>query len=176
MPCCRVILPILLAVHVPFVRAATDIPPVEGETLAGRHIRLPSDLAQPTVILIVGFTQKSGGQAENWGKEVAKFRACGQEQPIEWYEMPVLSGVPRLIRPLVVRSIRSGLGLELRTHFVPVYSEEASWKAAMGFSVPDDAYIAIVSRDGKIGFRLHGAFDSDKAAQLRDRLQAACPQ
>jgi hypothetical protein len=145
-----------------------------GETLAGRRIRLPSDIAQPAAVLIIGFTQKAADQAERWGMEIAKLPACDKKRPIEWYEMPVLSSVPRLIRPLVIRAIKSELRLELRSHFLPIYTDEASWKAAMDFSVRDDAYIAVVGGKGNIRFRLHGAFDLDNLGRVREELQTAC--
>jgi hypothetical protein len=154
--------------------ADVRIPPLVGETLAGQHIRLPADISQPTAILIVGFTRKAADQAEKWGMEVAKLPACDKKQPIEWYEMPVLSSVPRLIRPLVIRAIRSELAPELRSHFLPIYTDEASWKAAMDFSVRDDAYIAVVGGKGNIRFRLHGAFDLDNLGRVREELQTAC--
>ena len=90
--------------------------------------------------------------------------------------MPVLSSIPRLIRPLVIRAIRSELAPELRSHFLPIYTEEASWKAAMGFSVRDDAYVAVVRRDGIIRFCLHGASNSGRLSQLEGQLQTACRQ
>jgi hypothetical protein len=70
--------------------------------------------------------------------------------------------------------MRSELTLELRSHFLPIFTDEASWKAAVGFSVRDDAYVAIVARNGNLRFSLHGVFDSDKMSQLREQLQMAC--
>jgi hypothetical protein len=165
---------IAMAMTAPGSGAAAEIPPLVGETLAGNRLRLPSDIAQPVAVLIVGFTQKAGEQAEKWGMEVGKLRGCGRERTTEWYELPVLSSIPRLIRPIVIRAIRSGLAPELRLHFLPIYSEEATWKAAMDFSVRDDAYVAIVKHNGSLRFCLHGAFDTAKASHLRDQLQAAC--
>ena len=84
MPGCPLLLFTLLIFSAASAGAYAEIPPLVGETLAGQHIRLPADIAQPAAILIVGFTQKAGEQSEKWGTDVGKLPACDKEQPIEW--------------------------------------------------------------------------------------------
>jgi hypothetical protein len=147
------------------------IPNLDGKSLNGEQVQLPKDLHGSNAILIVGFTRKSGEQSKQWGLEVGKMTAC-DGHPVQWYELPVLTDVPRLMRPLVVLSIRSGLTPELQSHFVPVYSSSEPWKQVVGFSAQDDAYIAVVGKTGQVEHLWHGAFDESKLAELK---QSVCP-
>jgi hypothetical protein len=122
-------------------------------------------------ILIVAFTRKSGEQGKQWGLEVSKMTCNGQ--PVQWYELPVLSDVPRLVRPLVLRAMRSGLTPELRSHFVPIYANSETWKRSVNFSVPDNAYIALTNKSGQVEHLWHGAYDQSKGSEVEQLICAA---
>ena len=141
------------------------IPNVDGKSLNGEQVRLPQDLRGSKAILIVGFTRKSSEQSKQWGLEVSKMKACGG-QLVQWYELPVLSDVPRLVRPIALRAMRSGLTPELRSHFVPIYANSEAWKQSVNFSAPDDAYIALINKSGQVERLWHGAFDKSKGSEL----------
>jgi hypothetical protein len=148
------------------------IPNVDGKSLNGEQVQLPQDLRGSNAILIVGFTRKSGEQSKQWGLEVNKITAC-DGQPVQWYELPVLSDVPRLVRPLVLRAMRSGLTPELRSHFVPIYANSEAWKKSVNFSLPDDAYIALVDKSGHVEHLWHGAYDKSRGSELEHLFCAA---
>jgi hypothetical protein len=168
----RLILFLMLSLGIALADSPDCIPNVDGKSLNGERVQLPKDLHGSNAILIVSFTRKSGEQSRRWGLEVSKMTAC-DGQPVQWYELPVLSDVPRLVRPLALRAMRSGLTPEFRSHFVPIYANPEAWKRSVNFSVPDDAYIALINKSGQVEHLWHGAFDKSRGSELKELFCAA---
>jgi len=148
------------------------IPKVDGKSLNGDVVHIPADVHGSSVILIVGFTRKSGDQSRQWGLELSQMK-CADGKRVEWYGLPVLSDVPRLIRPLVLQGMRSGLTPEVRSRFVPIYSSSEAWKQSVHYSAPDDANVALVSNTGQLKHLWHGVYDTEKGSQVRQSLCSA---
>ena len=167
----RLALLLMLSLGTALAGSPDCIPNVDGKSLNDERVQLPKDLRGSNAILIVGFTRKSGEQTKQWGLEVSKITAC-DGQPVRWYELPVLSDVPRLVRPLALRAMRSGLTPELRSHFVPIYANSEAWKESVNFSVPDDAYIALINKSGQVEHLWHGVYDKSRGSEVEQLL---CP-
>jgi hypothetical protein len=168
----RLFLFLMLSLGTALAGSSDRIPNVDGKSLNGEQVELPKDLRGSNAILIVGFTRKSGEQSKRWELEVSKMMAC-DGQSLQWYELPVLSDVPRLVRPLVLRAMRSGLTPELRSHFIPIYSNSEAWKRSVNFSVPEDAYIALINKSGKVEHLWHGAYDQSSGSELEQLFCAS---
>jgi len=139
--------------------APSSIPPVAANSLAGEKVELPKDLHGPVSFLVVGFSQKSADQAKEWGKAIAGLGAC-QGQRLTWFQLPVLAGAPGFVRPLIMRSMKSGLTRDLQRHFVPITDHEEDWKLAAGYQTgdqKDDAYVLATDEKGQIVAKWHGS-------------------
>jgi hypothetical protein len=124
------------------------IPPVEGETLSGNKVSLPAATGGHSALLIIGFTHGSQNQAKAWSLRVRdRFPA---------WSVAVLEDIPRLVRGMVARSIKSGTPRELHDRFVLVYRGEKQLKQAAGFDRPDDAYLLVIDPAGAIRWSFHG--------------------
>ena len=88
-----------------------------------------------------------------WGKRLAAdYRGSSS---VVYYEMPVLAGVPKLLRGYVVKKIAEDVPERAKPRFLPVYAQEAEWKAAAGYGEADVAYLLVV--DGTGAVRWHGS-------------------
>ncbi len=164
------ILFLMLSLSTALMASAEYVPNVDGRSLNGEQVQLPKDIGS-AAILIVGFSRKSGEQSKQWGVELSKAR-CGDGQPVQWYELPVLSDVPWLVRPLVLRAMRSGLTTQLRSRFVPIYTNSEAWKQSVNFSAPDDAYIALINKSGQVEHLWHGAYDKNRGSEVEQLVCA----
>jgi len=125
-----------------------SIPTIEGETLAGSKIYLPAAAGGRPALLIIGFNRGSQNQTKAWSLRVRdRFPA---------WSIAVLEDVPRLIRGMVTRSIKSGIPTVQHDHFVLVHNGEKQLKQAAGFSRPDDAYLLVIDGAGTIRWSFHG--------------------
>ena len=58
-------------------------------------------------MLVLGFSKSSGDVCKGWGQRLAESYRNSYE--VVYYQMPVLEGVPKLIRGMVTKSIKSGV-------------------------------------------------------------------
>ena len=89
-----------------------------------------------------------------------------------YYQMPVLEAVPKLIRSMVVKSIKSGVPEEQKAHFLPVFSNEAEWQKIARYSNADDAYVLVIDGDGRVEWQTSGKVTDAGFAALRQRVEA----
>ncbi len=148
------------------------IPVTRGTTLAGSEMELPRDLGSGFSILVLGFSQKSSVGAAEWGKGAWKAFRTTRAQPC-CYEIPVLAGLPRLFRGIVLRTMKAGVPAEQQQSFLPIFEKEREWKAVAGFSEPDDAYVLLVRQSGEVVWRTHGKVSQAGLAALKKKMEEA---
>ena len=146
------------------------MPKVEGESLAGRHIVLPDVASGKVTVLIFGFTKASKVPTAAWAKKLSSDFAT--QPSFALYQLPVLEDVPRLVRGMVISSIRKGVSEETRDHFVPILNGEAELKKLVTYKEQDDAYLVVLNREGKIVEQMHGPVTDAAYAPLKTRLES----
>lgn len=145
------------------------IPEVRGTSFANQPVNLPQDLKGKAGILVVGFTQGSRDALTAWGKRLA---ADYYDSPaVAYYELPVLAGVPRLMRGFVTGRIRSSVPERGRVHFVPILENEAAWKALTQYKSGDDAYVLVVDGSGIVKWQTHATFSEGIYATMKGQVE-----
>ena len=159
---------ILLAGTAVLCRPET-IPLTRGTTLAGGEMELPRDLGPGYSILIIGFSEKSAESARAWGKGLPAAFGSETVQPV-CYQIPVLAGLPRLFRGLVLRSMKKDVpNLQQRT-FLPVFDQEREWKRVARFREADDAYVILVRQTGEVLWTSYGPISQASILEIKKRM------
>jgi hypothetical protein len=146
---------------------AQSIPPVKAKTLADTDIVLPQTSGTQALILVLGFSHKSGENCAPWGKRLfADFRS---DIRITYYQLPVLQDAPSFVRPMILRGMRKDMPAEQQSHFIPILDHEDEWKKLVNFSAPDDCYILLTDPRGHLAWQTHGpltdaSYDAFKSA------------
>jgi hypothetical protein len=148
---------------------AQSLPKTDEVTLAGDQVNLESSLKGNTGVLILGFSKKSEAQVREWTK--ALLTEFSGERSLVIFEMPILESMPRLVRGMALRSMKGATSPTERQHFLPVFHNEMQWKQVAQFSEPDDAYIVVLDRERKIGWREHGLIDENRKTELIGRIR-----
>src|SRR5215831_735368 len=144
---------------------AQSIPIIRAKALDDSEITLPSPGSHQFLILVVGFSQKSGKLCEVWGKQISSVYRT--DARIAYFILPVLQSAPSLVRPLIVPGMRKGVPAQEHRRFVPLYSNESDWKKLVNFSAPDDAYLIIATPDGHPVWQAHGPYSDAIYADLK---------
>lgn len=152
-----------------WAQAAQPMPQVEGENLAGRKVVLPDDASGKVTVLVFGFTKASKEPTGAWADKI--LAEYGARSGFELYQLPVLESVPRLIRGMVISSIKKGVRVDRRDHFVPILQGETALKKLVGYKEPDDAYLAVLNPAGQIVRQFHGPFSDSAYDGLRGELR-----
>ena len=151
-----------------------NMPTISGESLAGNKVVLPEAAKGKAAILVFGFTKASKDPTKSWA---TKLNSEFASQPdFVLYQLPVLEDVPRLFRGMVISGIRKGVAQNLRDHFVPVLQGEARLKNLVSYKEPDDAYVVMLDRYGRIVEQLHSSSPDARYSQLETEIRSLLNQ
>lgn len=160
---------IYLCVSVPFV-SAQQIPRVEEDNLAGNKIVLPDAAAGKVAVLVLGFTRASKTPTRAWAQKIEA--GLGKTPGFELYSLPVLESLPHMVRGMVISGMKHDVPESQRDHFVPVLHNEAQWKTLVNYSEPDDAYLIVLDRSGKIAYQVHGRPNEQDYGLVRQHVES----
>ncbi len=154
--------------------AAVRIPNFQGTTFAGQSVSLPGQLKGKIGVLVLGFSKRSGDVCKGWGQHLAENYRDSHD--VMYFQMPVLESVPKLIRGMVVKSIKSGVPEAEQPHFLPVFSQEAEWRTIARYSNADDAYILVVDGEGRVRWQTSGKVTDAGFAALKQQVETVRTQ
>lgn len=161
---------LILCVGIGLAQTSQPMPHIEGESFAGQKIVLPDATHGKVAVFVFGFTKASKEPTSAWAQKInADF---GTHNGFELYELPVLEDVPRLIRGIVISSIKKGVPENRRAHFVPIVQDEAQLKRLVNYKEPDDAYLVTLDESGHVAAQIHGPFSDAAYAQFHTDLQS----
>ena len=150
--------------------SAQTIPPVKAKSLNDSEVRLPNPGSQQVLILILGFSHKSGDVVKVWGKQIsADFH---DDSRVSYFQMPNLQGVPGFVKPMILSGMRKDTPPAEQPHFVPIYDNKAEWKKIVHFSAPDDAYLIVAPPDGRPVWQAHGPYSEATYTELKQSVSA----
>ena len=161
---------LFLLVLLPLSLAQTPslMPRIEGQTLAGSQVVLPEAATGKVAVLVLGFTRASKTPTSKWAKQIRV--DFGNQHRLELYQIPVLQDVLHVLRGMVISGIRKGVPENQRDHFLIVVQSESELKKFVGYKEPDDAYLVILSQDGKVAQQMHGLPEPEAYSRLKEKL------
>jgi hypothetical protein len=137
-------------------------------------VNLPEDLRGRVGVLVLGFSKSSGDESKGWGQRLAA--SYPESSGVMYYEIPVLESVPKLVRGMVVKSMRSGVPEAEQRHFMPIFSGEAEWKKTAHVGSSDDAYVLVVDGSGTVRWQTAGRVTDAGFAVLKEQVESAQSQ
>lgn len=147
---------------------AQTIPPVKAKALDDSEVILPKPGSQQLLILVLGFSHKSGENCTPWDKRLAANYLS--DPHVTYYQLPILAGAPSFVRPMILHGMRKDVPAAQHSHFVPIYDHEADWKKLVNFSAPDDPYILIAAPDGHVLWQSHGLVTDSAYAEFKSAV------
>lgn len=149
---------------------AAQIPAIHADTLAGEPVHLPADLHGKSAILVLGFGKDARTPIRDWGKRLATDYFTSPT--VLYYEMPVLAGVPRLLRGLVLKQIAAEVSDRGKHHFLPITDNEPRWRALTHVTDPSQAYLLVVDSNGNVLWTTSGPLTTAAYTALQSHLPA----
>ena len=149
---------------------SAQVPVTHGTTFAGTQVTLPDDLRGRLGVLVLGFSKSSGDVCKGWGQRLAA--SYSGSSGVMYFQMPVLESVPKFIRGMVVKSIKSGVPESEHPHFMPMFSDEVAWRKIARYANADDAYVLVVDGDGRVRWQTSGKASDARFAALKEQVGA----
>lgn len=153
---------------------AQTLPRIESTTLDNQKIVIPDPSRYHALVLVVGFTHKSADQCAAWGKRLAHDYSANPN--VGYFQIPVLQGVPGLIKPMILHGMRSDLPAAEQAHFVPIYQHKEELEKIVGYKAEDDAYVLVATTDGRVVWQTHGAISEQNYSELQRAIASTIKQ
>jgi ATP10 protein len=151
-------------------QAPLESPKIQGESLSGKRVELPEAVSGKVAVLVFGFSRASKAPTTTWGTKI--FEGFASQPEFAIYQLPVLQEVPRLLHGMIISGMQKNVPEKLHDHFVPLLQKEAELKKLVSYKEPDDAYLVVLDRAGKIVYQIHGPLNDTNYAGLRDKLES----
>ena len=134
---------------------------------------MPADFAGKSAILIVGFSRAAGDQCGPFARRLSKEPSV-LDGRVRVYEIAMLESAPRLVRPMIMHGMRSGVPKPEQDRFLPLFHGEKEWKQIAGFTkeADDQAYLLLVNTVGIIRWTGHGRYSEDVYQEFKRLLLA----
>ena len=153
---------------------AEPMPQIAGSSLNGKQIQLPNASKGHPAVILLGFSHDSQTQMKQWG---VRLRTQFSGSPdVEVYSIVVLEDAPRLIRGMIVHSMKSSVPADQHDRFLTVVQGEADLKRAAKFEKANEAYLLLLDVNGEIQWRTHGEATDRASSDLTDHFKALKPQ
>jgi len=129
------------------------LPQLAGQSLTGKPVDLPAGMGNGQVVLIVSFSHAAGRDSQNWGEHLLK-----DHPQLGIYNAIFLESAPKLVRPMAVAGMKSGMPPLIQDRAVVLYRDESLWKQRL--EVKDDSWARVILIDpgGRIRWISSGPF------------------
>jgi hypothetical protein len=157
----------MACVWIPLACWAEALPLTSAKTLSDKRVVLPDAVRGHVAVIVIGFRHASRNRSAEWGKRLEQ-QFAGSD--VTCYEAAMLQDVPRLMRGMVVSSIRKGVPAAQHDRFLVLLEKEDEWKKLAKFSEGDAAYVLLVARDGNVVWTTHAKMDEPQVAELQKQI------
>jgi len=131
------------------------LPRIRAKSLDGHEITIPGDSKVQAFVISFGFSHKSDKAVEDWDKRIGPLYA--NDTRVAYYEMPVLEGVPGMVKPFILHGMKRAVPKKEHSRFAPLYHNESALKKVVGFeeAQPAAAYVVVATSRGKVVWASH---------------------
>jgi hypothetical protein len=158
---------------VPRLSVGDRLPPLKGDLLSGQPAVLPDVALGRTALVTLGFTYQSRFQVEAWAE---KFRSRYAGRPdVTLFEVPMMGSAARLGRWFIDSGMRKNTPPGLHDRVMTVYGGNDDWKARVGYSTQDDAYLVLVDRQGVVRWLARGPVSDGRLQELFALVDSLAP-
>ena len=141
-------------------------PSVDGASLDGRPYRLPGDLPEGNVLILVGYVQDAQFDIDRWLLGLVQAEA---DLPV--FEVPTIKGIfPGLIAGRIDEGMRQGIPREDWASVVTVYDDAARIVELTGNENPNNARVILLDEARQVMWYHDEGYS---ASRLLDLLETA---
>ena len=146
-----------------------QLPAFTGQTLNRQTIAVPEGLPADRTLALIAFRGTQKPHIESWIQGLN----LQADRSIVWMRMPVLDDPGSVAGRQAIEDklLQRYPARAERDNLVPVFTNRAQVLRSAGLNGHDQVYAVVVNRQGEVLARAEGAFDADRAQNLRETLR-----
>jgi hypothetical protein len=148
-------------------------PVVKAKTLAGQETTVPDDAAGKVTLVCVAFLRETQSQLDSWLNPF--YEKFGSRADIMFYEVPMISGGYKFMKPIIDGGMRGGLPEFKHKHVVTMYGDVQSYVQALSLD-PTNGHAFLLDREGSIRWQNEGFSNAETLASLFAATEALLQQ
>ena len=153
----------------PFDPASPTFPQVTGDNLNGRHFEIPSQLDAPLNVLLVAFYRSQQDDVNTWLDAASELAA--DHANVEYYELPTINSTWGLARNWIDGGMRGGISdFGARERTITLYTDTTKFRELAGIDSPDQIWVGVVDREGRVYWSARGRATEDSLRALRQAV------
>jgi ATP synthase subunit 10 len=141
------------------------LPPLAGQTVAGKSLNLPTAAEGKIAVVIFSFSRAGGRDAQKWAQHLSK-----DDPHLPIYTAIFLESVPRLFRSIAVSGIRSGMPPVMLDQTLLLYQQQASWEQRLHVTDENHACVLVLGRAGHLRWVSPGPFEESVYARVKEEV------
>ena len=145
-----------------------QLPTFIAKTLDSQTIAVPDGLPAERTLALITFRSTQRPHIDSWIQGLNLQR----DSSISWMRMPVLNDPGNAdARSAIENKLLQRYPADAeRSRLLPVFTNREQFVRAAGLNGTDQVYALVINRRGEVLARAEGAFDPDKAQNLRETL------
>jgi hypothetical protein len=148
------------------VAAAESLPVTPAETLSGRKLEFPTDLAGKAAVVVFGFSREAGDLTKVWMTRLS-------QDGINCWSVANLEKAPAMVRGMIRGSMRKGTPASQLDHSLILTKDNKRWAQAVGLKQESQSVVVLLDAAGKILWTFEGPFSDQAYQQLKSKLATA---
>ena len=148
-------------------------PVVKAKTLAGQETTVPDDAAGKVTLVCVAFLRETQSQLDSWLNPF--YEKFGSRTDIMFYEVPMISGGYKFMKPIIDGGMRGGLPEFKHKHVVTMYGDVQSYVQTLSLD-PTNGHAFLLDREGSIRWQNEGFSNAETLASLFAATEALLQQ
>ena len=146
-------------------------PSVEGNNLAGRRFRLPSDFEGRLNVVVVAFEMEHQADVDTWVPLLKRVAAA--DPTVRYYELPTIWRMNPVRQWFIDSGMRMGIpDPKTREATITLYLDRPAFCQALGLPHTRSIYVLLVDQAGEVLWRESGRFIEAKGESLTQALAA----
>ncbi|MBW3544812.1 MAG: hypothetical protein KY428_04295 [Bacteroidetes bacterium] len=169
----------LLGVAAVQAQVGQTFPGLKGETVDGKKLKLPEDVAGKYTLLGLAFSKKSDDALQTWFKPV--FSSFVQDASsaglfsdfaydVNVYFVPMFTGAKKVAAGPARKQMLKKVDDELHPHVLFYIGEMGTYRNQLGLKEKDEPYFFVLDKNGKIVYTTSGAYTSKKMEEVEEVL------
>ena len=146
----------------------SKFPTLPAELLSGEKVVFPDFVKGKKTVIVMAFEkwgqyQKPQFQADKWK---AFWEAELQERGIDFYEIPMMSGVFIPISGWANSGMRSGIPKKFHSKVACYYGNKMKYAQRLQIEDITDCYVCVIDEEGNILDKVYGEIDTEKKQRI----------